>query len=80
MPAADQPIWFDPPVLFADTDGYRSDGERSEAGVEGAGMSVYGSFTSRNGVDVLWYPDRKSILLGRRIPPAEPGRLPRECL
>jgi len=54
-------------MLFADTDGYHIDGQRGEPGIGGADLSVYGSFTSRNGVDVLWYPDRKSILLGRRL-------------
>ena len=28
---------------------------------------VYTSFTSRRGNDVLWHPDRKFFLLGKRI-------------
>ena len=32
-----------------------------------AGLSLYSSFTTRNGQNVLWYPDRKFFLLGKRI-------------
>ena len=28
---------------------------------------MYSSFTTRNGTNVLWYPDRKFFLLGKRI-------------
>ena len=30
---------------------------------------MYASFTNRNGNDVLWYPDTKFFLLGKRITP-----------
>ena len=31
-------------------------------------LALYSSFTVRNGVPVLWYPERKFFLLGRIIP------------
>lgn len=47
------------------------------AGNDGVGLGplkridigVYPSVTSRNGNDVLWHPDRKFFLLGKKITP-----------
>jgi hypothetical protein len=59
---ARQPIWFSPPRLLMDNDGvaigYR--GGRTD-------LAMYASFTVRGSEAVLWYPDRKFFLLGRRI-------------
>ena len=30
-------------------------------------IGVYSSFTTRQGNNVLWHPDRKSFLLGKRL-------------
>ena len=49
---ARQPIWFGEPQLFVDRP---------------AGNSFYTSTTQINGDSVLWYPDQKFYLLGRRI-------------
>ncbi len=61
---AEQPVWFDEPVLFMDHTGVG-------LGKPGTGgrtdLALYSSFTVRNGQAVLWYPDRKFFLLGRKI-------------
>jgi hypothetical protein len=60
-PKARQPIWFSPPKLLADSDGV-------SAGVQNrTEMGTYDSLTERNGKRILWYPDRKHFLLGKRI-------------
>ena len=58
---AEQPLWFSESKRLMDNDG-RSIGplDRTECG-------VYTSFTSRGGNEVLWHPDRKFFLLGKRI-------------
>jgi hypothetical protein len=63
---ADQPIWFDEPKLFMEHDG-TSLGKPGTAGR--IDMALYSSFTVRDGVPVLWYPERKFFLLGRIIGP-----------
>ncbi|MCX6992250.1 MAG: sialidase family protein [Kiritimatiellaeota bacterium] len=61
----DQPVWFDEPELFMDHDGV----PLGKPGTSGRlDLALYASFTVRNGIPVLWYPDRKFFLLGRRIP------------
>jgi hypothetical protein len=30
-------------------------------------LPLYGSFTSRNGKDIFWYPDGKLFLLGKLL-------------
>jgi len=59
---ADQPIWFSEPKVIMDSEfvalGY--EGGRSD-------LAMYASLTRRNGRDVLWYPDRKFYLLGRKV-------------
>jgi hypothetical protein len=64
-PHAEQPIWFSDSKLFMDTDGVGFDGTRGT----NSDLSLYASFTTRGGNDILWYPDRKFFLLGKRIRP-----------
>ena len=58
---ADQPVWFSESREFMTHDGvgigpmHRTD------------LGVYPSVTTRHGNDVLWHPDRKFFLLGKRI-------------
>ena len=67
-PGADQPVWFSPPKLTLATQGIGVDGVKRRLDEQGSGsLSMYASFTSRNGNDVLWYPDSKFFLLGKRI-------------
>ena len=62
--AAEQPVWFDEPKLFMDHDGV----SLGKPGTPGRlDLSLYASFTVRNGRPVLWYPERKFFLLGRII-------------
>ena len=61
---ADQPVWFGEPALFMDHDGV----SLGKPGTQGRqDLALYSSFTVRNGVPVLWYPDRKFFLLGKKI-------------
>jgi len=65
QPGADQPVWFDGPKLFMDHNGV----SLGKPGTPGRlDLALYSSFTVRQGKPVLWYPDRKFFLLGRRIP------------
>ena len=67
-PAADQPVWFSPPKLLMDTDDCGVDGVKNTPETpRNSGLSMYASFTTRNGNNVLWYPDRKFFLLGKCI-------------
>jgi len=71
-PTADQPIWFSESKVFMDNDGYRPDGTRQGDGRPSTmtfDIGVYSSFTSRNGENVLWHPDRKFFLVGKKIVP-----------
>jgi len=61
-PDAHQPLWFSPPKLLMDNEGVAIG-----AGGGRADMAMYASFTIRNGERILWYPDRKFFLLGKRI-------------
>ncbi|MBI5766283.1 MAG: exo-alpha-sialidase [Verrucomicrobia bacterium] len=65
QPGAEQPVWFSEPQLFFDHDGV-SLGKPGTAGR--LDLALYASSTVRNGVPVLWYPERKFFLLGRVIP------------
>ncbi len=59
--SADQPIWFSESKELMDNDG---------AGVgplERIDIGVYPSFTTHAGENVLWHPDRKFFLVGKRI-------------
>lgn len=62
---ADQPVWFDEPEFFMDHTGVALGRPGATGRVD---LALYSSFTVRNGNPVLWYPDRKFFLLGRRIP------------
>ena len=67
-PNADQPLWFSEPRLFMATDGVGVDGiKRPLDDPKSGSLSMYASFTNKNGNDVLWYPDSKFFLLGKRI-------------
>lgn len=55
---------FDDPEIFMDHDGI----SLGKPGTTGrADLAMYTSFTARNAMPVLWYPDRKFFLLGKRI-------------
>ena len=60
-PGAHQPLWFSIPKIFADTDGMAF-------GPKGtASIAMYPSLTEKDGVRVIWYPDRKHFLLGKKV-------------
>lgn len=60
-PDADQPIFFSASKPFMDNDGVKLGPlQRLDCG-------VYPSMTYTGGCDVLWHPDRKFFLLGKRI-------------
>ena len=64
-PDAHQPVWFSEPKFLMDNGGIA-------IGYKGgrAGLAMYASVTYEDdGVPVLWYPDRKFFLLGKRITP-----------
>lgn len=63
-PEAAQPVWFDEPELFMNHTGVAL-GKPGTAGRKD--LALYSSFTVRQDQAVLWYPDRKFFLLGRRI-------------
>lgn len=65
-PKADQPLWFSDSKQFMDNDDVGVDG-RPEHPQKGIG--IYTSFTTRKGNNVLWHPDRKFFLLGKRVTP-----------
>jgi hypothetical protein len=67
-PAAEQPIWFSESKQFMDSDGLRYDGSKPVEGKHGSSdIGVYSSFTTRKGNNVLWHPDRKFFLVGKKI-------------
>jgi len=60
-PEALQSVWFSEPKLLFDTQGV---GVGPESLIW---LAMYSSLTERQSVRILWYPDRKHFLLGRRI-------------
>ncbi|MBI3209163.1 MAG: exo-alpha-sialidase [Candidatus Solibacter usitatus] len=69
-PRADQPLWFSESKLLLDSGGIGVDGSReSKENRVQTGVGLYTSFTTRKGNNVLWHPDRKCFLLGKRISP-----------
>jgi hypothetical protein len=58
---AHQPLWFSAPKQVCDTDGV---GVGPQSCVW---LAMYASLTEHQGERVLWYPDRKHFLLGRRL-------------
>jgi len=65
-PDARQPVWFDEPEFFMDHNGV-SLGAPAQRGRGRLDLALYSSLTFRNNQAVLWYPDRKFFLLGRKI-------------
>ena len=60
-PKARQPIWFSPPTKLFDTNNI-------PVGPKGtAEVATYPSVTEKNGIRILWYPDRKHFLLGKYL-------------
>ena len=60
-PDAEQPIWFSESKEFMDNEG-------SQIGpLKRIDIGVYPSVTKRNGEFVLWHPERKFFLLGKKI-------------
>jgi hypothetical protein len=66
-PLAQQPVWFSESKVFMDTGGVGILGTKGDKIQTGIG--IYTSFTTQRGNNVLWYPDRKCFLLGKRISP-----------
>ncbi|HSW46966.1 MAG TPA: alpha-L-fucosidase [Phycisphaerae bacterium] len=67
-PNADQPIWFSESRQLMDNDGVGPDGTKPGAGRRvNTNIGVYSSFTTTGGNNVLWHPDRKCFLLGKKI-------------
>ena len=62
-PNADQPIWFSESKQLMDNDG------QGIGPLNRTDIGVYPSTTKRNGNFVLWHPDRKFFLLGKKITP-----------
>ncbi|MBT3274299.1 MAG: exo-alpha-sialidase, partial [Spirochaetales bacterium] len=60
-PEAEQPLWFSESKVLMDNDNVPL-GPR-----QGIDIGGYTSFTNRNGEDVLWHPERKFFLLGKKI-------------
>jgi len=63
-PDVHQPVWFSEPKLFIDNDAVRW----GPPGRERLEAATYVSLTEHAGRRVLWYPDRKSFLLGKLVP------------
>ncbi len=69
-PHADQPIWFSDSRQLMDNEGFAPDGHKVSKDRPGnTNIGVYSSFTTRGGNNVLWHPDRKCFLVGKRITP-----------
>jgi hypothetical protein len=60
-PKAEQPIWFSASKQLMDNDGV------GVGPLNRLDIGVYPSVTNRKGNFVLWHPDRKFFLLGKRI-------------
>lgn len=62
-PGAEQPIWFSESKQLMDNDGV------GIGPLNRIDIGVYPSTTNRSGNFVLWHPDRKFFLLGKKIAP-----------
>ncbi len=60
-PQAEQPIWFSESKQLMDNDGH------GIGPLNRIDIGVYPSFTTRGRENVLWHPDRKFFLVGKRI-------------
>lgn len=63
-PNAEQPVWFDEPEFFFDHDGTVVGAPGKRGRID---LALYSSITVVDGKTVLWYPDRKFFLLGRKV-------------
>ena len=63
-PEAEQPVWFGESRELMTHDGVGIGPRRR------TDLGVYPSVTNRHGQTVLWHPDRKFFLLGKKITPA----------
>ncbi len=69
-PRAEQPLWLSESKLLMGTEGIGVDGTREgPANRVQTAIDVYTSFTTRKGNNVLWRPDRKLFLVGKKITP-----------
>ncbi|UCD30564.1 MAG: exo-alpha-sialidase [Planctomycetota bacterium] len=67
-PGADQPIWFSRSKQFMDNDGFGVDGKKGNGDAKvNTNIGVYPSLTTRGGNNVLWHPDRKFFLVGKKV-------------
>ena len=64
-PNVDQPIWFSDSRVFLDNKFRKRDGQPDTT--KRSNVGTYTSFSTRNGENILWYPDRKCFLLGKKI-------------
>jgi hypothetical protein len=64
-PNADQPIWFSDSGVFLDNKFRKRDGQPDTT--KRSNVGTYTSFSTSNGENILWYPDRKCFLLGKKI-------------
>ena len=58
---AKQPLWFGESKQLMDNAGC------GIGPLKRTDIGVYPSFTTRNGNNVLWHPDRKFFLVGKRV-------------
>ncbi len=61
-PEAEQPVWFSEPRLMMDNAGVALGYGKGRAD-----LAMYASTTMVDGTPVLWYPERKFFLLGRKL-------------
>jgi len=59
---ASQPVWFSEPDFFMDNDGVRIGYKTGRAD-----LAMYSSFLIVDGEYIIWYPERKFFLLGKKI-------------
>lgn len=60
---AKQPVWFSKKMFFMDNDGVMIGHGKGRVD-----MAMYSSVTMEGDDPVIWYPERKYFLLGKRIP------------
>ncbi|OGV52997.1 MAG: hypothetical protein A2X45_17960 [Lentisphaerae bacterium GWF2_50_93] len=62
---AKQPVWFSDPLLLMDNDGIPLNNIDGSPGR--TDLAMYASLTISSGEPILWYPERKFFLLGKKI-------------
>lgn len=65
-PKAEQPLWFSESKELMDNGDVGVDGDPNS---RQKNIGVYSSFTTRKGNNVLWHPERKFFLVGKKITP-----------